>query len=119
MITRSSAKAKLEFSRAVGRERRQERLRKLASRGGPATPYNLRSIMERRTGKSSQSSVKQEVGDGDAFDDGEVQPVKLAFLDEEVCSPRKSTTTEVSNDDFSSSYSSQTIDFISDFLYTY
>ena len=53
MITRSSAKAKLEFRR----EQRLERLRKLALRDGTATLYNLRSTMERRGGNSSKVVV--------------------------------------------------------------
>ena len=119
MITRSSAKAKLEFSRAAGRERRQERLRRLAFRDGLGTPYNLRSAMGRKGGRSNQAGVNKEMGDGVGFDDGEVQPIKLSFLDADGSSPKKQTTREVSQNDVPNYYSSQTIDFMMETLGSY
>ena len=112
MITRSSAKAKLEFRR----EQRQERLRKLACRDGLGTPYNLRSTMGRKGGKSNQAGVSKEMGDGNGFDDGEVQPVKLAFLDGEASSRQKESTKEVSECDATGYHCTQSIDFGSHFL---
>lgn len=88
MITRSGAKAKLESRR----ERRLERLQKLALRDGITTPYNLRSTMGRKGGNSSKVVTRGEVGDGDAFDEAEVQPKKLQFLADGGCSTLIETT---------------------------
>jgi hypothetical protein len=87
MITRSGAKAKLESRR----ERRIQRLQKLALTEGIATPYNLRSTMGRKGGNSSKVVAQEEGVHGDAFDEAEVQPKKLQFLADGGCSPLMET----------------------------
>jgi len=82
MITRSCARAERALGKSIANRRRTERRKKLGSSDNFATPYNLRSSMGRKVGKSSKAIGNR----SDAEHSSEVAPIRLFALPEEEMS---------------------------------
>jgi len=79
MFTRSCARAERQLCKAIVKQRRSDRKKKLGRSEHFSTPYNLRSSMVRRRGGSSMGTANRVK----RIDKSDVAPVRLFGMVEE------------------------------------
>jgi hypothetical protein len=83
MNTRSRARAEREVRRSIEKNRRIERNKRFATSDNVLTPYNLRSTMGRKGGKSTKATHSRSKRNVESFEKADVAPIKLFSLGEE------------------------------------